>query len=230
MNVYINNLKNGVIKVAEWINNIFSSYDKAIFDALFKLAESFGEWLTPLMRFISYTGENGITVLLISIVLVLFRKTRKQGICIFGAVGCGAVITNLLLKNIVERTRPFLEIGSEYAEHWKQFCFPSEEGYSFPSGHVTAAMGGILALVLMSRCKKKISWSFIYVFMIAVSRCYLIAHYPSDVLAALIVGVISALISYFITEMIYRYLNRHRNNAFCRTVLDISVTDLKFKS
>ncbi len=216
--------------MAEWINSVFSSYDEAIFDALFKLAEACGRWLTPFMKFISYTGEKGIAVLLISIILMFFRKTRKQGVCIFGAVGCGAVITNLLLKNIVERTRPCLVVGSEFAERWKQFGFPSEDGYSFPSGHVTAAMGGILALVLMSGCKKKTSWSFIYVFMIAVSRCYLIAHYPSDVLAALIVGVISALISYFITELIYRYLNRHRDNSFCNAVLDISVTDLKLKS
>lgn len=46
------------------------------------------------------------------------------------------------------------------------------------------------------------------------------AHYPSDVLGAMIVGLGSAAtIAYAITLLIYRIVSAHPDNGFCRFVL-----------
>ena len=45
------------------------------------------------------------------------------------------------------------------------------------------------------------------------------AHYPSDVLGAMIVGLVAATIAYAITLLIYRIVSAHPDNGFCRFVL-----------
>ena len=102
--------------------------------------------------------------------------------CIFGAVCCGALITNILLKDNVARLRPF-EASYEYAEWWFNVGSPTEDGFSFPSGHVTACAAGMTAITLM-RGKKWLVPSVIIVLIMGISRNYLMAHYPSDVLFA----------------------------------------------
>ena len=52
-----------------------------------------------------------------------------------------------------------------------------------------------------------------------VARNYLMAHYPSDVLGGMIVGLIAAAIAYAITLLIYRIVSAHPDNRFCRFVL-----------
>lgn len=213
--------------MAQWLNNTFASFDSTIFDALAYLAEHFGGFLTPLMSFITFSGEKGILMILIALSLMLFKKTRMQGICVFGAVGCGAIVTNFILKDLVERPRPFMEAGSICASRWLAFGFPNEDGFSFPSGHVTAAMGAVTAFVFMSRHKGRASLAFIYVFFISISRCYLLAHYPSDVLAAIVVGAFSATVAFLITKGICTLLEKYKDNKFCDFVINFSITDIK---
>lgn len=52
-----------------------------------------------------------------------------------------------------------------------------------------------------------------------VARNYLMAHYPSDVLGGMIVGLIAATIAYAVTLLIYRIMSAHPDNRFCRFVL-----------
>ena len=52
-----------------------------------------------------------------------------------------------------------------------------------------------------------------------IARNYLMAHYPSDVLGAMIVGLVAATIAYAITLLIYRIVSAHPDNRFCRFVL-----------
>ena len=65
------------LTVAESINKIFYNYDYNILSFLHKLAESLGNFLTPLFNFLSLITEKGILLLLIAIILMLFKKTRK---------------------------------------------------------------------------------------------------------------------------------------------------------
>lgn len=203
---------------AEWLNNTFYAFDKAILGFWHGVAEGAGGALTPLMRFVTLIGEKGLLMFLLAFLLLCFPKTRRIGVCVFGAVCCGALITNLVLKDFVARPRPF-ETDALFREWWIFLGSPAEDGFSFPSGHTTAAMAGITALVMSG--KKPALWlGYIYVVLIAISRNYLMAHYPSDVLTAILVGLFSAAAAYVISLGIFAFLEKHRKNAFCAFVLD----------
>ncbi len=111
---------------AMWLNSVFAGYDNAILSFAHKLAEIAGVVLTPLFKLISLLGEGGIFFFLLAVILILFPRWRKTGVCIFGAVCCGALITNILLKDHIARLRPF-EASELYRQWWQFIGSPAEE-------------------------------------------------------------------------------------------------------
>lgn len=212
--------------MAQWLNTFFAGYDNAILSLMNKLADAAGGFLTPLMKVISFLGEKGIIMFLLALGLMCFSRTRKIGVCIFGAVCCGALITNIILKDLVARPRPF-EYMAQYKNFWEAVGSPAEDGFSFPSGHVTAATAGMAALCF-SRGKKWILPSVIVVLLMGISRNYLMAHFPSDVLFAVIIGLFSAYVAYLITRAIFNYLEDNDDFPLCAGILnfDLPVPDL----
>ena len=200
----------------EFLSSAFGSFDKGIINAFLRLSENAGSFFTPLFKIITLLGEKGLIFFAFAIILMLFSKTRKAGICIFGAVACGALITNVILKDLVARPRP---CESEFLNEFLAFDYPTEDGFSFPSGHMTAISAAALAIFLCFN--KKFSWiGFPFVLIMGASRIYLLAHYPSDVLAGMVVGAISSVIAFYITKLIYIFLNKHAENKFCDFVLN----------
>ena len=192
---------------ALWLNSFFSGYDTAILSFAHKMAELAGPVLTPLNKIITLLGEKGIMLFLLAIVLMLFPRFRRTGVCMFGAVCCGALITNIILKDQIARPRPF-ETVDQFRQWWEFVGAPAEDGFSFPSGHVTAAAAGVTSLCLM-RGKRWFIPGAIWVLLMMFSRNYLMAHYPSDVLFALLVGVFSGFVAALITQLIFRFLENH---------------------
>lgn len=213
---------------AGWLNSAFAVYDSTILKLMHSLAESLGSVLTPIMKVITLLGEKGLILILLSIALMLFSRTRRAGVCMFGAIACGAILTNFILKDWVARPRPF-ETLTVYRQWWEFLGAPAENGFSFPSGHVTAATAGMTALCL-TRGRKWVIPSVLWVLLMAVSRNYLMAHFPSDVLFAAVVGLVAALIAYAITELIFNLLEEHDDKAFCAAVLDFDLPQLFSKS
>lgn len=200
-----------------WLDTALSGFDYALLSVLHGAAEAAGVVLTPIARLITLLGEKGIVFFAAALVLACFPRTRKTAVCLFGAVCCGALITNICLKEAVCRLRPFEAIGL-YAEWWEAVGAPAESGFSFPSGHVTAAAAGMFALCFAR------GWRWLWaalptVAVMACSRCYLMAHYPSDVLAAAVIGVLSAAVAWGITCLIYAVLERTADKPFSRFVL-----------
>ena len=192
---------------ALWLNSFFSGYDTAILSFAHKMAELAGSVLTPLNKIITLLGEKGILFFLLAVVLMLFPRYRRAGVCIFGAVCCGALITNILLKDTIARPRPF-ETVDQFRQWWEFVGAPAEDGFSFPSGHVTAAAAGVTGLCLM-RGKRFFLPGAIWVLLMMFSRNYLMAHYPSDVLFALLIGVFSGFVAALITQLIFHFLEDH---------------------
>ena len=192
---------------ALWLNSFFSGYDMAILSFTHRMAELAGSVLTPLNRIITLLGEKGILFFLLAVVLMLFPRYRRTGVCIFGAVCCGALITNIILKDQIARPRPF-ETVDQFRQWWQFVGAPAEDGFSFPSGHVTAAAAGVTGLCLM-RGKRWFIPGAIWVLLMMFSRNYLMAHYPSDVLFALLIGVFSGFVAALITQLIFRFLENH---------------------
>ena len=192
---------------ALWLNSFFSGYDTAILSFAHKMAELAGSVLTPLNKIITLLGEKGILFFLLAVVLMLFPRFRRTGVCMFGAVCCGALITNIILKDQIARPRPF-ETVDQFRQWWEFIGAPAEDGFSFPSGHVTAAAAGVTILCLM-RGKRWFIPGAIWVLLMMFSRNYLMAHYPSDVLFALLVGIFSGFVAALITQLIFRFLENH---------------------
>ena len=192
---------------ALWLNSFFSGYDTAILSFAHRMAELAGSVLTPLNKIITLLGEKGILFFLLAVVLMLFPRYRRTGVCIFGAVCCGALITNILLKDSIARPRPF-ESVDQFRQWWEFVGAPAEDGFSFPSGHVTAAAAGVTGLCLM-RGKRWFIPGALWVLLMMFSRNYLMAHYPSDVLFALLIGVFSGFVAALITQLIFRFLENH---------------------
>lgn len=206
---------------ANWLNTAFAPFDDAILGAFHSLAESAGGFFTPLARIISFLGEKGIIFFALAVILMLFRKTRKAGICIFGAVCCGALLTNIIIKDMVARPRPF--DSSEAYMAFREFIgFGAEDGFSFPSGHVTAAAAGMIALCL-TRGKKYIVPAALVIVLMAASRNYLMAHYPTDVIAAAIIGAFSAVAAFYVTKLMYYILEKYSSAPFCRFILNFNL-------
>ena len=211
---------------ALWLNTVFASYDYAILHFAHRLAEGMGGLLTPLMKLITLLGEKGLLFFLLAIALMLFPRTRKLGVCLFGAVCCGALITNIILKDRIARPRPF-EALDVYRQWWQFIGSPAEDGFSFPSGHVTATSAGVTAICLM-RGRKWIIPSAVWVLLMMLSRNYLMAHYPSDVLFALLIGVFSGFVAAGITLLIFRFLETHRKNQICDLLLNADIREVSF--
>ena len=129
-----------------------------------------------------------------------------------------------VLKDWVARPRPF-ETLEVYRQYWQTVGAPAEDGFSFPSGHVTAATAGLTGLCLIDR-RRRPRWivlTVIWVLLMAASRNYLMAHYPSDVLFAVLVGLISALIARAITRLIFQLLEDYDDVPFCAWVLNFDI-------
>jgi len=60
----------------------------------------------------------------------------------------------------------------------------------------------------------------------ALSRNYLMAHYPSDVLAASIVGLFSGVVAWFITQLIFRFLRTRSDVALFEFALEFDIRDV----
>ena len=204
---------------ASWLNTAFAGYDCMILSLLHSVANGF---FTFLFKLITLLGEKGILFFLAAIILMCFPKTRKLGVCIFGAVCCGALITNVILKDAVARPRPLTVLP--YSQWWAEIKAPAEDGWSFPSGHVTAAAAGMVAIRLM-RGKRWTVPAIVWILLMMIARNYLMAHYPTDVLAAAIIGVASAFISYYITYFIFQFIYINRKKKWCGLVLTWSAPD-----
>jgi undecaprenyl-diphosphatase len=210
--------------IAAWLDSALFGFDSAILGALHAVAEAMGGVLTPIARLITLVGEKGIIFFAAALVLACFARTRKTAVCLFGAVCCGALVTNIILKDAVARLRP-CDVEA-FAAWWQTVGAPPESGFSFPSGHVTATSAGLCALSLM-RGRRWVSPAVGGIILMAFSRCYLMAHYPSDVLAAALIGLCSALIAWEITRVIYLCLERTAETRFSRFVLEFDVRQLR---
>ena len=166
------------------------------------LRASCGVILTPLLKIITVSGNMGAIFVLCGLLMLCFRKTRMLGVAALVALAFGYLFTNVILKNVITRKRPFIDNSTEFYTFWQAAGSLIESGYSFPSGHTTAATA--FGVLLFIRKNKKYSWLFLLIPVImGYSRIYFVVHYASDVSGGLIVGSIAAILSHFSVKAIY---------------------------
>ena len=206
---------------AGWLDLAFAGFDGAILEFYHRLAEWGGAVLTPFMHMITVTGDKALVLILLSLILCLFAKTRKSGICMLGAIICGALMTNVILKETICRVRPYA--ASElFREFWTFVGAHAESEFSFPSGHATAAAAAATGLWL-TRGKKYLAISIPYVALMAASRNYFVVHYPTDVIAGAVIGTLGGVIAYLITRGIYRFLQSRADTKLSRFMMEFDL-------
>lgn len=190
-----------ITSAALWLNSVFAGFDASIAVLVHTLYELGGAFFTPFFEFVSFLGDGGIFLIVLSIIFMLFKKTRRYGAAILLSIGIGALITNLWLKPWICRPRPYTNEGSIFHELWLVMGQHSESDKSFPSGHTTAAFSAMTAVFLVGN--RRISWTaFIFGILMGISRIYLAVHYASDVLGGIVVGLAAGSIGYFICTKI----------------------------
>lgn len=155
------------------------------------------DWMTPFWKFVTFLGDVGWFWIALSVLLLIPKKTRKLGIACLISLVIGTIITNVVLKNLVARTRPY-----EVVQGLHLLINPQSD-FSFPSGHSCASFA--VAMVLCRNASKV--WGRLAVVLasfIAFSRLYVGVHYPSDVIAGILIGIFSA----WITIVISRYYDK----------------------
>jgi len=162
-----------------------------------------GDTANTIFKMISWLADSGIIFLIIGLVLFLFKQTRKTGLTVLLALGLGFLFTNVILKNVISRARPFEDINSDFYKWWLDAGAEFEGSYSFPSGHTTATTAFSLAIFLTTNKERSYSILLLPIIM-ASSRIYLMVHYFSDCVGGIIVGLICASICYLFVKHIYK--------------------------
>ena len=145
--------------------------------AFFRIVSLFGGYLSGLITF-----------------LIVFHKNKQRG-ALFAIAFVGAGFLNYILKRIIQRSRPFDVYN--FIQN-----LGGEDGFSMPSGHSVCA--GTIAVFLfyhiLKECKQSgLRWLIgvnivLYSHLIMFSRIFLGAHFLTDTIVGIIIGITFAIL------------------------------------
>jgi len=175
-------------------------HDSVAFDDVY---EEVTERFPKVKTIVTELGSSGAIWIIVAIAFLISKKYRKYGIILSIGLIMSLLIGNLLLKPLVARPRPCW-IESNYP-----LLVSNPTDYSFPSGHTLAST--ISAVIITYADKKFRIIAIILATLITFSRLYLFVHFPSDVFAAIILGVIIGLFAIFVFNFVTHIIKRKLN-------------------
>lgn len=161
--------------------------------------------LDPVMKVITSLGNAGILWILLTVLLLIPKQTRRVGMISALALLASLLVSNILIKNLVARTRPYNAIAALIP------IVPKPSEFSFPSGHTASSFAS--ATVFYRKLPKKYGiLAMTMAVLIALSRLYVGVHYPTDVLAGIISGIGCSYLGEWWFTLIEDKIKARRNN------------------
>lgn len=174
-----------------WYAGYMHRYMRQFDDVVTARIQAWPDWLQVPMSVITFLGKP-LTVIVILMTLAAWSYSQKLWRLLLAiSFSIGVIGINNVLKESFRRVRP----DTDYVRNMLI------DSYSFPSGHsAAAAVGfGLLAWLMWQHLPQP--WNIVaavvlvvLIFLVGISRIYLGAHYPSDVIAGWLVGGIGVLL------------------------------------
>ena len=143
-------------------------------------------WLSPLMLTFSSLGNLGAVWIVAGLGLLATKRYRRAGLAVLIGLLLSLIIGNGLLKHLVMRARPCIDFPNVPM----LLHVPAANDFSFPSGHTFGSFAA--AAAMFGGLKRR--WGIAGLMLagaIGFSRIYLFMHYPTDVAAGAVLGMIS---------------------------------------
>lgn len=130
------------------------------------------------------------------------KRSRWLVVTVIVAVGAAVLIGDGALKHVVMRTRPCFLLSDAPL----LMPLPSLHSYSFPSGHSFFFFSGATAIYGWSHRLGQVAYGV--ALLVAFSRLYLFMHFPSDVLAGAILGILVGRCAYLACRHVQKSITK----------------------
>lgn len=218
------------------IMNYILEFDWFLLNFFHNIANPVFDFIAPI---ITLLGEDGIAMILLAVILIIPKKTRKLGLALILTIALSGIFCNALIKPLIARPRAFwfnhLKDGISYTspfntEQWKvvkgytfldifrkpdKFLIPWKYvgDFCFPSGHTSVTF--CVAYVIYKMTDKKYGiTALVLACLVGISRLYLMVHYPSDVIGGVCSGLLCGIFAVLIMDLVYPRLQNKFGRLF----------------
>jgi membrane-associated phospholipid phosphatase len=145
------------------------------------------KWLDRFMWLVTQFG-NMLTAFIAAFLLYILSYRRLAIVIIFGTLTLWLLVE--MIKALSKRDRPFQTLDKSRVIGWR------EKGDSFPSGHTTQIF--FLMTLLIHHFQLGVMGTaalYAVAALVGFTRIYVGAHYPRDVIAGLVLGLVWGLLA-----------------------------------
>lgn len=164
-------------------HNLLSPIVKYDTSFLNQMIKSHMQWLNQFMIFMTQYGREAVLPIFIILIAAFGGQEGRKTAAVMSLSILVLIPISMIVKDIVARPRPDQQISS---------LLPSDNEYSFPSGHATIVSAGAATALVLFRTKNRILISIALAAeaaIVCISRVYLGHHFPLDVVGGVLLGV-----------------------------------------
>ncbi|UOF90702.1 undecaprenyl-diphosphatase [Fodinisporobacter ferrooxydans] len=181
--------------------DLLNSFDLTVYHALNHLAGHHPVLDAIMVFFAQYALELYAVLFVVAwFALPKSNSDKRHALMVAGLSGVLALLINFLISHVWFRPRPFVTLAQMH-ESFTKFI-PHSADASFPSDHTSGSYA--FASASWGKTSKWVSWAFTSIAIIVmIARVYVGVHWPTDVLASFVVGLVSSKIMWKLSPKIY---------------------------